>query len=224
MGGRHHPAHLCAQAALRGAAGQAQPGRHLRLPPPGCSVWFGFQKGVDEPGTGPFGVPRSEQGGTWNRTEPKPGTRSGPAGGTGARPPRRSRRGAPLPQPAAGAKLPPRNSERRNRLSSEAAALGEGRAGLWRSDGLRMTKSSPCLKEPAVAVIGNRKQTSEVCGEIPLAQPISEAAQDRALLFLKGCRFVRWNKRLFFHPPRYTSDFSKLQHRMELLEQSLRWD
>lgn len=73
-------------------------------------------------------------------------------------------------------------------------------------------------------MIGNRKQTSEVCGEIPLAQPISEAAQDRALLFLKGCRFVRWNKRLFFHPPRYTSDFLKLQHRMELLEQSLRWD
>lgn len=50
--------------------------------------------------------------------------------------------------------------------------LGEGRTRLWRIQALRMTKSSPCLKEPAVAVIGNRKQTLEVCGEIPSAQTI----------------------------------------------------
>lgn len=87
------------------------------------------------------------------------------------------------------------------------AGLGKGRARLWHREGLRMTKSSPCLKEPAVTVIGNRKQTSEVCGEIPLARPISEAARDRALLFLKGCRFVHWNKRLFFDLPQYSSDF-----------------
>lgn len=43
--------------------------------------------------------------------------------------------------------------------------LGEGRTRLWRIEALRMTKSSPCLKEPAVAMIGNRKQTLEFVGK-----------------------------------------------------------
>lgn len=50
--------------------------------------------------------------------------------------------------------------------------LGEGRTRLWRIEVLRMTKSSPCLKEPAVGMIGNRKQTLEACGEIHSAQTI----------------------------------------------------
>jgi len=50
--------------------------------------------------------------------------------------------------------------------------LGKDRTRPWCIEALRMTKSSPCLKEPAVTVIGNRKQTLEVSGEIPSAQTI----------------------------------------------------
>lgn len=60
----------------------------------------------------------------------------------------------------------------RTEMTDLPCHLGEGRTRLWRIQALRMTKSSPCLKEPAVAVIGNRKQTLEVCGEIPSVQTI----------------------------------------------------
>lgn len=42
--------------------------------------------------------------------------------------------------------------------------LAEGRTRLWHIKALRMTKSSPCLKEPAVVMMGNRKQTLEFFG------------------------------------------------------------
>lgn len=64
----------------------------------------------------------------------------------------------------------------RNNFRTEVADLprhlGEGKTRLWHIEALRMTKSSPCLTEPAVAMIRNRKQTLEVCGEIPSAQTI----------------------------------------------------
>lgn len=90
--------------------------------------------------------------------------------------------------------------------------LGEGKTGLWHIEALRMTRSSPCLVEPALSMIRNRKQTLEICGEIPSPQTILETAWDHALLFIKGCRFLHWNKHISWYLHQYISGFFKLQH------------